>query len=214
MKNMDNTSMKLERSFYERNTLIVAKELLGRVLVHITPEGVTRGRIVETEAYMGPEDKGAHSYRGRHTPRMDPLYKTGGFAYIYQLHGYNYCINVVTQEEGIPQAVLIRALEPIEGLELMARRRKIDISDSRKSKLKNLTNGPSKLCQAMNINTSLNGIDLCGNEVFITSQAGLRSNEEMVAAPRIHIDYAEEYRDKLWRFLLKGNAFVSKGYKG
>jgi DNA-3-methyladenine glycosylase len=214
MKNMDNTSMKLERSFYERNTLIVARELLGCVLAHITPEGVTRGRIIETEAYMGPEDKGAHSYRDRHTPRMDPLYKTGGFAYIYQLHGYNYCINVVTQEKCIPQAVLIRALEPMEGLELMARRRKIDISDSRKSKLKNLTNGPSKLCQAMNINTSLNGIDLCGNEVFITSQAGLRSNEEMVAAPRIHIDYAEEYRDKLWRFLLKGNAFVSKGYKG
>ena len=214
MKNMEKISMKLERSFYERNTLIVARELLGCILAHITPEGVTRGRIVETEAYMGPEDKGAHSYRGRHTPRMDPLYKTGGFAYIYQLHGYNYCINVVTQEEGIPQAVLIRALEPIEGLELMAQRRKIDISDSRKSKLKNLTNGPSKLCQAMNINTSLNGIDLCGNEVFIASQANLRSNEEIVAAPRIHIDYAEEYRDKLWRFLLKGNTFVSKGYKG
>jgi DNA-3-methyladenine glycosylase len=175
---------------------------------------MTKGRIVETEGYMGPEDKGAHSYGGRHTPRMDPLYKTGGFAYIYQLHGYNYCINVVTQEKGIPQAVLIRALEPMEGLELMARRRKIDISDSRKSKLQNLTNGPSKLCQAMNINTSLNGIDLCGDEVFITSQAGLKSNEEIVAAPRIHIDYAEEYRDKLWRFLLKGNAFVSKGYKG
>ena len=206
--------MKLERSFYERNTLIVARELLGCVLAHMTPEGVTRGRIVETEAYMGPEDKGAHSYKNRHTPRMDPLYKTGGFAYIYQLHGYNYCINVVTQKEGIPQAVLIRAVEPVEGLELMAQRRKIDISDSRKSKLKNLTNGPSKLCQAMNINTSLNGIDLCGNEVFIASQANLRSNEEIVAAPRIHIDYAEEYRDKLWRFLLKGNAFVSKGYKG
>jgi DNA-3-methyladenine glycosylase len=206
--------MKLERSFYEKNTLIVAKELLGCALTHITPEGVTKGRIVETEAYMGPEDKGSHSYKNRHTPRMDPLYKTGGFAYIYQLHGYNYCINVVTQKEGIPQAVLIRAVEPVEGLELMAQRRKIDISDSKKIKLKNLTNGPSKLCQAMNINTSLNGIDLCGDEIFITNQAGLRSNEEIVAAPRIHIDYAEEYRDKLWRFLLKGNGFVSKGYKG
>lgn len=206
--------MKLERSFYERNTLIVARELLGCILVHITPEGTTRGRIVETEAYMGQEDKGAHSYGGRHTPRMDPLYKTGGFAYIYQLHGYNYCINVVTQKGGMPQAVLIRALEPVEGLELMAQRRKIDISDSKKSKLKNLTNGPSKLCQAMNIDTSLNGIDLCGNEVFITNQAGLRSNEEIIAAPRINIDYAEEYRDKLWRLLLQGNAFVSKGYKG
>ena len=206
--------MKLKRSFYERNTLIVAKELLSCVLVHVTPEGVTKGRIVETEAYLGPEDKGAHSYKSRHTPRMDPLYKTGGFAYIYQLHGYNYCINVVTQKEGVPQAVLIRAVEPLEGLELMAQRRKIDISDSKKSKLKNLTNGPSKLCQAMNINTSLNGIDLCGNEIFIMHQTGFKSNEEIIAAPRIHIDYAEEYKDKLWRFLLKGNGFVSKGYKG
>ena len=206
--------MKFERSFYERNTLIVARELLNCVLVHVTPEGVTKGRIVETEAYMGPEDKGAHSYGGRHTPRMDPLYKTGGFAYIYQLHGYNYCINVVTQRESMPQAVLIRALEPVEGLELMAKRRKIDISDAKKSKLKNITNGPSKLCQAMNINTSLNGIDLCGDEVFITNQTGLRSKEEIIAAPRVNIDYAEEYRDKLWRFLLRGNAFVSKGYKG
>lgn len=85
--------MKLERSFYTQNTLIVAKELLGCVLVHVTPEGVAKGRIVETEAYIGPEDKGAHSHGGIHTPHMDPLYKTGGFAYIYQLHGYNNCIN-------------------------------------------------------------------------------------------------------------------------
>ena len=206
--------VKLERWFYERETLTVAKELLSCILVHATPEGITSGRIVETEAYRGPEDKGSHSYRGRHTPRMDPLYKTGGFAYIYQLHGYNYCINVVTQKEGIPQAVLIRALEPVEGLELMAERRKIDISDTKRNKVKNLTNGPSKLCQAMNINTSLNGIDLCRDEIFITDQSSLRESEKIVAAPRININYAEEYRDKLWRFLLQGNTFVSKGYKG
>jgi DNA-3-methyladenine glycosylase len=205
--------MKLERSFYERDTLTVAKELLSCVLVHITSEGTTKGRIVETEAYIGPEDKGAHSYGGRHTPRMDPLYKTGGFAYIYQLHGYNYCINVVTQKEGMPQAVLIRAVEPLKGLKLMARRRNIDISDGRKSKLKNLTNGPSKLCQAMNIDTSLNGIDLCEDEIFIEPPTGLKRDEEIVSGPRIHIDYAEEYIDKPWRFLLKGNVFVSKGYK-
>ncbi|MGZ7117852.1 MAG: DNA-3-methyladenine glycosylase, partial [Methanobacterium sp.] len=106
--------MKLERSFYLQNTLKVAKELLSCILVHITSEGTTKGRIVETEAYLGLEDKGAHSYRGRHTPRMDPLYGMGGFAYIYQLHGYNYCLNVVTQKENIPQAVLIRAMEPVE----------------------------------------------------------------------------------------------------
>lgn len=205
--------MKLERSFYQRNTLDIAKELLNCTLVRATPERITSGRIVETEAYLGLEDKGAHSYGGRHTPRMDPLYKTGGFAYIYQLHGYNYCINVVTQKKNVPQAVLIRALEPVEGLELMAKRRKIDISDKKRSKLKNLTNGPSKLCQAMNIDTSLNGIDLCGDEVFITNQTGLRDNEEIVTTPRIHIDYAEEYKDKLWRFLLRGSSFVSKGYK-
>jgi DNA-3-methyladenine glycosylase len=201
--------MKLERSFYERDTLVVAQELLSCVLVHIAPKGVTKGRIVETVAYMGPEDKGAHSYGGRHTPRMDPLYKTGGLAYIYQLHGYNYCINVVTQKEDMPQAVLIRAVEPLEGFELMARRRKIDISEGKKSKLKNLTNGPSKLCQAMDIDTSLNGIDLCGKEIFIESPTGLKSEEKIIAAPRVHIDYAGEYKDKLWRFLLKGNGFVS-----
>ncbi|HML04499.1 MAG TPA: DNA-3-methyladenine glycosylase [Methanobacterium sp.] len=202
--------MKLERSFYERNTLIVAQELLGCVLVHITPEGAIKGRIVETEAYMGPEDKGAHSYGGRHTPRMDPLYKTGGFAYIYQLHGYNYCINAVTQKENMPQAVLIRAIEPIEGIELMIHRRNIDIST--KSKFKNLTNGPSKLCQAMGIDTSLNGIDLCGNELFITFGTDLKDNKEIVSTKRIHIDYAEEYKDKKWRFLLKENEFVSMNY--
>jgi DNA-3-methyladenine glycosylase len=206
--------MKLERSFYERNALTVAKDLLSCVLVHVTPEGTTKGRIVETEAYMGPEDKGAHSYGGRHTPRMDPLYETGGFAYIYQLHGYNYCINVVTQKEGMPQAVLIRAVEPLKGLKLMALRRKKDISDGKMSKLKILTNGPSKLCQAMSIDTSLNGIDLCGDEIFIEPPTGLKSGEEIVAAPRVHIDYAGKYRDKLWRFLLRGNRFVSVGYKG
>ena len=200
--------MKVDRAFYLRDTLKVAKELLSCFLVHISTEGKTIGRIVETEAYMGPEDKGAHSYRGRHTPRMDPLYKIGGFAYIYQLHGYNYCLNAVTQKENIPQAVLIRAIEPIEGIDLMIKRRNIDIST--KGKFKNLTNGPSKLCQAMGIDTSLNGIDLCGNELYINSGTALKDNEEIVATKRVHIDYAEEYKDKLWRFLLKGNDFVSK----
>lgn len=200
--------MKLNRSFYVRDTLKVAKELLGCILVHKTIEGVTKGKIVETEAYIGPEDKGAHSYRNRHTPRMDPLYKIGGFAYIYQLHGYNYCLNVVTQKKDMPQAVLIRAIEPIYGLDLMIKRRNIDISS--RGKFRNLTNGPSKLCQAMNISTSLNGIDLCGNELYINSENGLYLHEGIIAAKRVHIDYAEEYRDNLWRFLLKDNVFVSK----
>lgn len=110
--------MKLERSFYKRNTLAVAQSLLGCILVRQSDEGVTSGRIVETEAYMGPEDKGAHSYNSRHTPRMDPMYREGGFAYIYQLHGHNYCFNVVTEKKNIPQAVLIRGLEPVDGLKI------------------------------------------------------------------------------------------------
>jgi len=205
--------MKLERSFYIRNTIIVARELLGCFLVHKTPEGITKGRIVEVEAYLGPEDRGAHSYHGRHTPSMDPLYKKGGFAHIFQLHGYNYCLNVVTEKEKKPQAVLIRGLEPSKGIELMARRRNIDLSNGNMFKLKNLTNGPSKLCQAFDINTSINEIDLCGDELFITSKKDLDTNEEILSAPRVNIDYAGEYKDKPWRFFLKGNKFVSLSYK-
>ncbi len=201
--------MKLKRSFYLQDTILVAKGLLGCILVHRTLDGITKGKIVETEAYMGPNDKGAHSYGGRHTPRMDPLYNIGGFAYIFQLHGHNYCFNVVTQKTGIPQAVLIRGLEPIQGSDLMAKRRNIDISTGLRSKFKNLTNGPSKLCQAMDIDTSLNGIDLCGDELFITSGKTF-NNDEILSTPRVNIDYAEEYKDKQWRFFLKKNEFVSK----
>jgi DNA-3-methyladenine glycosylase len=204
--------MKLDRSFYIRDTIIVAKELLGCIIVHKTLKGVTKGQIVEVEAYMGPEDKGAHSYRGRHTPTMDPLFKVGGFAYIFQLHGYNYCFNVVTQKENMPQAVLIRAIEPIDGIELMTRRRKIHISKGARNKFKNLTNGPSKLCQAMDITTSLNGIDLTGDELFITSGT-FSDNKKILAAPRINIEYSGEYKDKMWRFYIEGNEFVTPGYK-
>ncbi len=193
--------MKLERSFYIRNTLVVAKELLGCTLVHVTAKGTIKGRIIETEAYMGVDDKGAHSYGGRHTHRMDPLYKIGGFAYIYQLHGYNYCFNVVTENENIPHGILIRSIEPSEGLALMVHNRKFDTGSGKK--MKDLTNGPSKLCQAMGIDTSLNGIDLCGNELYILSRDGLNSTEEILSAKRINIDYAEEYKDLPWRFLLK-----------
>ena len=196
--------MKVERSFYERETLIVAQDLLGCILVHKSEDGEISGRIVETEAYLGTNDKASHSYSGRHTPRMDPLYQMGGFAYIYQLHGYNYCFNVVTEKAEVPQAVLIRALEPSVGLELMAQHRKIDLSTG---KLKNLTNGPSKLCQALGIDTYLNGIDLCENEFFITKRGDLKM--QVMVTPRININYAEEDKDKPWRFLIKGNKFVS-----
>lgn len=200
--------MKLKRSFYLQNTIIVAK-LLGCFLVHKTIEGIIKGKIVDVEAYMGPEDKGSHSYNGRHTPRMDPLYNIGGFAYIYQLYEYNYCFNVVTQKKEIPHAILIRGLEPCQGLDLMAKHRNIDISTGLRSKYKNLTNGPSKLCQAMDIDTSLNGIDLCADELFITSGQAFK-DKEILNVPRVNIGYAKEYKDKKWRFILKNNEFISK----
>lgn len=187
--------MKLERSFYTRDTITVAKELLGCYLVHKTAAGVTKGQIVEVETYKGPKDKGAHSYRCRHTPKMDPFFKNGGFAYVFQVYGHNYCLNVVTQKENMPEAVLIRALEPCNGIELMGKRRRINLSEGKGSKFKNLTNGPSKLCQAFDIKTSLSGKDLCGNEVHITSKSSSEVNREIIATPRINIDYAEEYKE-------------------
>ncbi|MDD1775274.1 MAG: DNA-3-methyladenine glycosylase [Methanobacterium sp.] len=210
--------VRLEKSFYEQNTITVAQRLLGCILIHKVPEGLISGMIVETEAYMGVDDKAAHSYQGKHTPRMDPLYKRGGYAYIYQLHGYNYCLNVVTEKENQPRAVLIRALEPIQGLELMARRRNIKLTaddmktaDKISKKLKNMTNGPSKLCQALGIDTSLNGVDLLGNELYIITGEDL--NDRMMATPRINISYAEEYQYEPWRFIIKGNSFLSRLYK-
>ncbi len=205
--------MKLKRNFYIRDTITVAKELLGCCLVHKTPAGITKGQIVEVEAYKGPKDRGAHSYNCRHTPKMDPLYKNGGYAYIFQVYGLNYCLNVVTQNEKMPQAVLIRALEPCDGIELMVKRRKINLLEGKRSKFMNLTNGPSKLCQAFDIKTSLNGIDLCGNELYILSKRQSEDNNKIVAAPRINIDYAEEYKYKLWRFFLEDNEFISRNYK-
>jgi DNA-3-methyladenine glycosylase len=205
--------MKLKRSFYTRDTIIVAKELLGCILVHKTASGSTKGKIVEVEAYKGPNDKGAHSYKCRHTPTLDPLFKNGGFGYVFRVYGNNYCLNVVTQKENMPEAVLIRALEPLEGIELMSKRRKIDLTDGKRSKFKNLTNGPSKLCQALDITNSLNGIDLCKNELYIMSNNATDINKEITATPRINIDYAEEYKDKLWRFFLKDNEFISGNYK-
>lgn len=200
--------MKLKRSYYERDTLRVAKDLLGCVLIHETPEGITSGRIVETEAYLGPVDKGAHSYGGRHTKLMDPLFMTGGFAYIFQVHGNNFCFNVVTEKKNIPQAVLIRALEPFKGISIMGIRRKIDPNESA-TKFRNLTNGPSKLCQALSINSSFNGLDLCGNEIFIET-GHIKAKERIVSSRRINIDYAGEFKDKPWRFLLDGNMYISK----
>jgi len=198
---------KLPRDFYECDTLSVARKLLGKYLVHKSQEGITVGKIVEVEAYIGPHDPASHAYIGRRTKRTEVQFGPGGYAYIYQIYGKNFCFNVVTQKRGMPEVVLIRALEPIAGIDLMATRR--GFSKLTGKKIKNLTNGPSKLCQAMGIDKSLYGVDLCGNVLFIT-QPNPEYKFEIVATPRINIDYAGDAKYYHWRFLIKNNKFVSE----
>lgn len=201
---------KLDRDFYLRDTLVVAKELLGKELVHESGSCRTVGRIVETEAYTGPEDKGSHSYGGRRTNRNEVMYSQGGTAYVYLIYGMYHCFNVVTEEAGMPAAVLVRAVEPAEGLELMSRARyNTDYTVLSRSHKTGLCNGPGKLCIAMNIGRAENGLDLCGNQLYIRDARC--EPFRIKSSPRINIDYAEEYRDKPWRFYIEGSKYVSKG---
>ena len=193
---------KLNRKFYLKSASELAPALLGKILVHKTAEGVTSGIIVETEAYIGPDDKGAHSCGGVPTARTAVMFGQGGFAYVYLIYGMYSCFNVVANEKDKPEAVLIRALEPLDGVELMKMRRGTD-------KPENLCSGPGKLCSALGITREQSGADLCKNELFILDMPEL-SKSEIIVSPRINIDYAEEYRDKLWRYFVKGNKFVSK----
>ncbi|WP_378956660.1 DNA-3-methyladenine glycosylase [Pelosinus sp. sgz500959] len=196
---------KIERIFYERETLDVAKDLLGKYLVHHTKDGKTVGKIVEVEAYVGVKDRACHAYNGKYTNRTKVMFGQGGHAYVYLIYGVYYCMNIVTNQEDYPEAVLIRALEPCDGLDLMKRRRKTD-------KILNLCSGPGKLCEAMGISKMENTIDLCGDKMYLVSGEVI-APENIIATPRINIDYAEEARDYLWRFTIKDNPFVSKTKK-
>lgn len=193
--------MKLLRDFYLTDGITLARNLIGKVLVHESPEGVTKGVIVETEAYMGEIDDAAHSYRGKKDGRTNIQYGEGGFAYIYLIYGMHYCMNIVANRPNKPEAVLIRALEPIEGLDIMMKRRKMD-------KLHNLCNGPGKLCQAMDIHKSHYGMDLCGTVLYLEDLEDM-NNTEVIASERINIDYAEKSKNNLWRFTKKNSNFVS-----
>lgn len=166
-------------------------------------------KIVETEAYMGINDKAAHSYGGRRTQRVEVMYGGPGFSYVFFIYGIHYCFNIVTREEGNPQAVLIRAVEPIDGLDTIAQNRFGETySLLSKNKIKNLTNGPGKLCQALAIDRNLNGEDLCGNKLYV--EEGEDCKFSIVSAKRVGIDYAEEAKDYLWRFYIKDNIYVSQ----
>ncbi len=196
--------MILSRAFYQQEVMIVARELLGKILVHESPEGITAGRIVETEAYMGPEDQAAHSSGGRRTARNEVMYGPKGHAYVYFIYGLYYCVNVTSGiVPGKPEAVLLRALEPVEGEDIMANRR-----GAREGKAANLTNGPSRLCMAMGISKTQNKLDLTVPPLYINDAPSI-STLDIVETTRIGVDYAGEWKSRPWRFYIKGNRFVS-----
>jgi len=180
---------KIKRAFFDRDTVIVAKELLGKYLVH-TSENIERiGKIVEVEAYLGPHDLAAHSAKGM-TPRTKVMFGPPGHAYVYLIYGMYYCMNVVTEEEGHASAVLLRALEPIQNIE-------------------GKTQGPGLLCKAMHIDKRLHGHDLESDEFYIVDP---EKSEffTIVKRPRVGVDYAKHWARRLLRFYIKGNPFVSK----
>ena len=189
--------MKLPREFYLRDGLTVARELIGKKLVTNLRGALTSGIIVETEAYMGAIDAAAHSYRGK-TERTKIFYSAGGFVYVYLIYGMHICTNVVANVENVPEAVLIRALEPVDGVEIMKRRRG-------KNNLRDLCSGAGKLSQALGITKEFYGADLCGEEIFIEDGKKL----PVVTTPRINIDYAGEAADYPWRFVAEGSKFLS-----
>jgi DNA-3-methyladenine glycosylase len=181
---------KLPRPFYAReDTLLVARELIGMHLVH--DDGVTRrvGRIVETEAYMGPQDLAAHSARGR-TQRTEVMFGPPGHAYVYLIYGFWHCLNIVTSRKGVPHAVLLRALEPIQG-----------ITDK--------TWGPGLLCRAMSVDRTLNGADLCAERLWLERPRGVTAPIRIGRAPRIGVDYAGSWAKRPWRFFDRASPYVS-----
>lgn len=197
--------VKLARQFYLRKDVRqIARELLGKRLVVPAPDGTrVSGIIVETEAYVGPEDKASHACGNRRTKRTETMFGVGGVAYVYFVYGMYYQFNVVTNIETIPHAVLVRALEPDEGIEWMSKRRPGKSGQE-------LMSGPGKLCQALGIDRTYNGADLTGGRVWIEKSGKKAGSDEIAAGPRIGIDYAQEYAAEPWRFWLKDNIYVSR----
>jgi len=189
----------LPRSFFERPTLTVAKDLLGKLLVHRTPAGAAAGMIVETEAYIGEGDPACHAAPGP-TTRNAPLYGVPGIAYVYLNYGIHYLVNAVTESEGSPAAVLIRALEPIEGIDLMMRRRR----DGRPDVESNLCRGPGNLTQALGITLAENRLDLTSSRLSIEDR-GL-TPQRVAWGRRIGIRHATE---RPWRCWIDGHPCVS-----
>ena len=205
----------LSRDYYLADAVTVARTLLGKRLVHHSREGSTSGIIVETEAYAGREDAACHSYQ-RKAPggdhRTNVMFHEGGYVYVYLIYGMYNCFNIVVNESGNPEAVLIRAIEPVEGLPLMAKRRGLDISSDRCKDVKKLCSGPGKLCIAMGFTREHYGQDLCqpasAGSIAITEGMTV-SETDIAATPRINVDYAGEASAWPYRFVLRESPFLS-----
>lgn len=177
---------KIGRDFYLNDTLVAAREVLGKLIVHVSSAGIVSGRIVETEAYLH-DDPACHASRGK-TRRNQVMFGEPGRAYVYFTYGFHYCLNFVTRPEGVPEAILIRALEPLDGIEIMMRSRN-------KNRLEDLCSGPGKLTQAMGIGPDLNGEDLLGDRLYVLDDG--TDVGPVITRPRIGIRNAV---DELWRF--------------
>jgi len=193
--------VKLKRQFFQRPTLEVARSLISKVLVRRIRGRNLAGKIVETEAYVGPHDLACHASKGK-TSRTSIMFEEGGCAYVYMIYGFYFCLNAVTEAEDYPAAVLIRAVEPLDHLNVMRKFRKYPERDT------NIASGPGKLCMAMGIDKTLNGEDLTGDTLWIEDRR--LEVGRIVASPRIGVDYAGEYKDKPWRFYVEGNPHVSR----
>jgi len=193
---------KLGRDFYLRDCVTVAKDLIGKILVKEYDGGHVSGIIVETEAYAGLTDPASHSFKGNKEGRVKVHYETGGLAYIYLIYGMYNCLNIVCNDAGIPESVLIRALQPLEGVSAMHSRQGSE--DERQ-----LCNGPGKLCRSMGIDMNDYGADLCCSSLYLLD-APAPAETEIVCGPRIHIEYSgEEAKNHPWRFTLRDNEYVS-----
>lgn len=199
-----NNMQKLPLAFYQRtNVCTIASELLGKLLVTRWDGTFTSGRIVETEAYNGISDKASHAYGERRTKRTEIMYAAGGVAYVYLCYGIHHLFNVVSNESGIPHAVLIRGIQPVDGIEEMLVRMKKKKFDS------SIGRGPGNVSKALGIHTGHNGCSLTGEEIFIAGDGTSYNESQVVASPRIGVNYAGEDARLHYRFYVKDSPFVS-----
>ncbi|MDK2563869.1 DNA-3-methyladenine glycosylase [Romboutsia sedimentorum] len=207
----------MDKEYFKKDGLELAKSILGKYLIRNYDGKTIVTKIVETESYMGINDKGAHVYGDKRSERTKPLYLEGGRIYVYLIYGMYYCLNISANKENVPECVLIRAVEPIKGIEEIAFNRfKKEYSDLTTYQRKNISNGPGKLCMALKIDKNLNAKSILDNELYISDfyyedDKKVYSNDkiDIQTSKRINIDYAQEAKDYLWRFFIKDNKYVS-----